>query len=247
MTNVGASFSTGVMEYYPLYYKDLHVHVDDFMGFPWINIKHRLPGGYTTNKGVSLTLEEWQDLVSISPIDVDALRMVIGRDPNETWSHSIGERGRRVVVSQFHGQFHVNIRNWWAQRTGEPPRPTKIGVAMASVAFDKLLEYSIFIEEDIAIIVSCAELRRQEHEAFNRRLEERRRHIEDHLSAIADVIPGLNDTASPPCKRRMMATSSGNTTSVITSPICGIADERIPGTGGAHLTSAQPPCPPTEA
>ena len=116
----------------------------------------------------SLTLEEWRDLVSIRLIDIDALRMGLGMDPNETWSHSNREHGWHVVVSQFQGQFYVNIRNWWAQRAGEPPRPMKIGIAMTLMAFNKLLEYSIFIEEDIAIIVLRAELRRQEHKAFNR-------------------------------------------------------------------------------
>ena len=116
----------------------------------------------------SLTLKEWRALVSIRLIDIDALRIVLGMDPNETWSHSNRERGWHVVVSWFQGQFYVNIRNWWAQRAGEPPRPTKIGIAMTLMAFNKLLEHSIFIKEDIAIIVLRAELRRQEHKAFNR-------------------------------------------------------------------------------
>ena len=113
-SSASSSASLGEYEYYPLYYNDLHIHVDEFQGRAVIHIWERLSNGHFARSGITLDEEEYKDMMALGSSVLEALRNLVARpsDVEDTWSRSIGSRGRRVVVSHFRGQGYVNIRNY---------------------------------------------------------------------------------------------------------------------------------------
>ena len=143
---------------------------------PVIHIRERLETGRFTTSGITLDEEEYGVLMALGSSVLEALRQLVNGPPNAegTWSRSIGDRGRRVVVSRFRGSGYVNIRNYWAPRAGETPRPTRIGITLGANAFQKLLDYDLFINDDLNTMVRLSAERRRQEEDQQHRLDARR-------------------------------------------------------------------------
>ena len=94
-----------------------------------------------------------------------------------TWSWPIGNRGRRIVVSRFRGAGYVNIRNYWAPLPGENAHPTKIGVNLTAAAFTKMIQYDVFVNDDVCTVLREFETQCRAEEELTRKLDERREAI----------------------------------------------------------------------
>ena len=182
-----------MMENYPLYYKDLYANVSWFRSGANVHIRERLPGGGFTRRGIALTEAEWESLVALAPAVNQALRDLVGAGPDGVWSRAIGDRGRRVEVNRFMGAYYVHVRNYWAQRPGEEPRPTRIGATLSPQAFNRLMDYSVFINEDMRTLHSSQAVRVREDEAFQARLAERRERLR-----ASDAVGTVPDPTGPP-------------------------------------------------
>ena len=187
---------TAGFDHYPLHYRSYYLNVGEFRGQPLVHIRERLDNGAYTRRGIALYEEDWGDLVALTEHVLAALRDLVTQPPNaeDTWAHTIGHRGRRVVVSKYRGAGYVNIRNWWAPRPGENARPTRIGVKLSQGPFNHLLEYEMFVNDDLNRLVVATEARRAEQTTFERRLEERREAIA--LRAAAAVREAMRRPAA---------------------------------------------------
>ena len=192
-------------EHYPLNYREYHLNVGEFRGQPLVHIRERTQRGQYTQRGIALNEEEWDDLMGLQENVQAALRDLVVQPPTaeDTWVRTIGHRGRRVVVSKYRGAGYVNIRNWWAPRPGETPRPTRIGVTLSAAAFSRLLGYEMFINDDINRLVQATEDRCQQQLALERRLAERREAIVARAAAATDAaIHHRPDNTLPPAEPR---------------------------------------------
>ena len=199
-----------MMENYPLYYKDLYANVSWFRSGANVHIHERLPGGGFTRRGIALTEAEWESLVALAPAVNQALRDLVGAGPDGVWSRAIGDRGRRVEVNRFMGAYYVHVRNYWAQRPVEEPRPTRIGATLSPQAFNRLMDHSVFINEDMRTLHSSQAVRVREDEAFQARLAERRERQERRASDAVGTVP---DPTGPPPARRWAPLSSSSSSS----------------------------------
>ena len=208
--------SSDMMENYPLYYKDLYANVSWFRSGANVHIRERLPGGGFTRRGIALTEAEWESLVALAPAVNQALRDLVGAGPDGVWSRAIGDRGRRVEVNRFMGAYYVHVRNYWAQRPGEEPRPTRIGATLSPQAFNRLMDNSVFINEDMRTLHSSQAVRVREDEAFQARLAERRERLR-----ASDAVGTVPDPTGPPPARRwapLPSSSSSSSSSTLQDP-----------------------------
>ena len=104
---------TSTFKHYSLYYRSYFLNVGEFRGQPLLHIRKRLDNGTYTRRGIALDEEEWGDLVGLNENVQAALRDLVIQPPNaeDTWTQTIGHRGRQLVDSKYRGAGYINIRN----------------------------------------------------------------------------------------------------------------------------------------
>ncbi len=109
---------------------------------------------YPTKKGVCLTLENWMDLKMIIDDIAKELSQLNGSE-EVNYSQHIGSNVYVTVATQWP---NVDIRQWWLPEGNEEVVPTKKGLSLRPVEWEKLVKLAETLHKvvpELAYAIPC--------------------------------------------------------------------------------------------
>ena len=177
-----------------VYLQNYHVQVSAFCNASLVHIRKKgldKDGNRRFLKqGVTLTKVEWDELRRLCP-EVTRLLNEKGSSPTV---YDLGTRGRKLTVRKYQDEMYVDIRSFWEVDPAVGPTPTKVGVVLSERAWKELLNYTLFLDDDLRSTEFSLREQAQEAAAQKARLDERRKRLMAE-SAPSDYVP-------PPPKKK---------------------------------------------
>ena len=179
---------------YDLRYRGLGIQVTVYDGSPLIHIREKVSWALTadpqapststdrrrtsyTSKGVTLTAEEWEQLLDMGD---EVERKCRGKEP---YRADLGDRGRQCVVAFYNEEWRINIRNYWDPKGDGNLLPMRIGVALNLKAFRRLRTLSEFVQDDLDRLSEYLTAEQERMEREDRYLETRLKEIRARCAA----------------------------------------------------------------
>ena len=180
---------------YDLQYRGLRMQVTVYDGSPLIHIREKVSWAMTvdpqapststdrrrtsyTCKGVTLTAEEWEQLLDMGD---EVERKCRGKEP---YRADLGDMGRQCVVAFYNEEWRINIRNYWDPKGDGNLLPTQIGVALNLKAFCPLRTLSEFVQDDLVQLSEYLTAEQEGMEWEDRYLETRHEEIRARRAAV---------------------------------------------------------------